>query len=165
MKKNLCTLLAALLALTLILSAVPALAELVCPHCHQSQYLRNFGNGVWGCDWCERYITPINAGGKYISVPSSGEGDGEIKFVSTRKCVVTLNGVKEYFSFRVEDGKLILTNADGAETEVTVGEDGKGTLEITLGNGETFTATFPSTKLSYIVNNGVFPIEKENLDS
>lgn len=38
MKKNLCTLLAALLALTLILSAVPALAELVCPSCHKSQY-------------------------------------------------------------------------------------------------------------------------------
>ncbi|MBR0229358.1 MAG: hypothetical protein IJQ62_13515 [Clostridia bacterium] len=116
------------------------------------------------CGWFFYIESSSGAGSDYISVPFSGEGEGEIKFVSTRRCVVTLNGVKEYFSFRVEDGKLILTNAEGVETEVTVGEDGKGALEITLGNGETFTASFPATTLSGIVNNGVFPIQK-NLDN
>ena len=96
------------------------------------------------CGWFFYIESSSGAGSDYISVPFSGEGEGEIKFVSTRRCVVTLNGVKEYFSFRVEDGK--------------------GALEITLGNGETFTASFPATTLSGIVNNGVFPIQK-NLDN
>lgn len=56
----------------------------------------------------------------------------------------------------------IPASGEGVETELTAGEDGKGLLEITLSNGETFTATFPSTKLSYIINNGVFPIQKQN---
>ena len=179
MKKKLCTLLAALLALTLILSAVPALAAAVlCPECgqvaHPTGGTTGDGRPLYTCysQGCPLFddvfavdapSEPASASAKgYISVPSSGEGEGEIKFVSTRRCVVTLNGVKEYFNFRVEDGKLILTNAEGVETELTAGEDGKGLLEITLSNGETFTATFPSTKLSYIVNNGVFPIQTQN---
>ena len=138
-----------------------------CTHCGSTNAFFLFddelcGEQVYGCIDCNlTFRIKIT---RYISIPASGEGEGEIKFVSTRKCVVTLNGVKEYFSFRVEDGKLILTNAEGAETEVTVGEDGKGALEITLGNGEIFTASFPRTTLNGIINNGVFPIQK-NLDN
>ena len=155
--------------LTLLLSATAALAitdapdGAKCTNCGPTTTLFLYeSNGmlVYGCMDC-KLIFRINTS-RYISIPTSGEGEGEIKFVSTRKCVVTLNGEKEYFNFRVEDGKLILTNADGVETEVAVDEDGKGALEITLSNGETFTATFPSTKLSGIINNGVFPIQKQN---
>ncbi|MBR0229466.1 MAG: hypothetical protein IJQ62_14055 [Clostridia bacterium] len=169
MKKNLRTILAALLALTLILSATAALANTAapdgakCTHCGSTKtvyvYTDEVNGSVYFCYGCG--LSFFIKGSRYISIPTSGEGEGNITFVSTRRCVVTLNGVKEYFNFRVEDGKLILTNADGVETEVTVGEDGKGTLEITLSNGETVTVAFPSTTLSGIVNNGVFPIEKQ----
>ena len=134
MKKTVKMLLAAILALTLLLSAVPALAY--------SSFQVEGGTKA------------------YISIPMSG-GKGEIKFVSTRKCLIVKDGYKEYFSFRIEDGKLILTNADGVDTELTIGEDGKGALEITLANGETFTASLAGRVVNNIINNGVFPIEKE----
>ena len=206
MKKNLRVFLAVLLALTLIVSAVAALAGgVTCPHCgsenvsqltgiyyqclnpgcsksfsNDSGSSPNPGNpggndpgsgGTTGITPGSSSISPSSGSSSsssssssagaakgYISIPGSV---GEIKFVSTRKCYIFKDGYKEYFDFRVEDGKLILTNADGEQTEVTVGEDGKGALEIALGNGDIFTAEFNRTMLNYIVNNGVFPIEKE----
>ena len=160
MKRNLRVFLAVLLALTLILSAVAALAEesdgisagpigqLINP---------GSGNNNPGSGPSEK------TGAAYLSIPMSGEGVGELKFVSTRKCLVVKDGYREYFGFRVEDGKLIFTNADGVDTEVAVGEDGRGALELALANGETFTADIAKTTLSSIIHNGVFPIE-ENVE-
>ncbi len=209
MKKNLRVFLAVLLALTLILSAVAALAGgVTCPHCgsenvsqltgiyyqclnpgcmksfaYDSGSSPNPGNpggndpgsgGTTGITPGSNSISPSSGSSSsssssssagaakgYISIPGS-VGLGEIKFVSTHKCYIFKDGYKEYFDFRVEDGKLILTNADGVETEVSVGEDGKGALELALANGDTFTAEFGSRALNYIINNGVFPIEKQN---
>lgn len=154
-KKNLRTLLAALLALILILSATAALASQPTDSNH-------------GISIGELTITPGSGpsektGAAYLSIPMSGEGVGELKFVSTRKCLVVKDGYREYFGFRVEDGKLIFTNADGLDTEVAVGEDGRGALELALANGETFTADIAKTTLSSIIHNGVFPIE-ENVE-
>ena len=160
MKKNLRILLAALLALVMILSVTAALAGEPTGSIGGISYGPSNPSGGPSSGGSS---SSAGAAKGYISIPGS-VGLGEIKFVSTRKCYIFKDGYKEYFGFRIEDGKLILTNADGVETEVTVGEDGKGALEITLGNGETFTASFPATTLSGIVNNGVFPIQK-NLDN
>ena len=160
-KKNLRTLLAALLALILILSATAALAS--------------EPDSISGGPIGQLIINPSSdnnnpgsgpsekTGAAYLSIPMSGEGVGELKFVSTRKCLVVKDGYREYFGFRVEDGKLIFTNADGVDTEVAVGEDGRGALELALANGETFTADIAKTTLSSIIHNGVFPIE-ENVE-
>ena len=135
MKKTVKMLLAAILTLTLLLSAVPALAF---------DSFQEEGPG--------RY---------YATLP--GDGNSEIRVVSTRKFLVVKDGYKEYFNFRVEDGKLILTNADGVDTEVTVDEAGKGHLELALGNGDTFTASIGRLALGYIINTGVFPIEMQKV--
>ena len=159
MKKNLRTLLAALLALVMILSVTAALAyDPVMPPSGDNIISPSIG----GISFSPSSGGSSSAGAAkgYISIPGS-VGLGEIKFVSTRKCYIFKDGYKEYFDFQVEDGKLILINADGEHTEVTVGEDGKGALEVALGNGDIFTAEFGSRALTYIVNNGVFPIEKQ----
>ncbi len=161
MKKNLRTLLAALLALILILilSATAALADE--PDSNSGIPIGELINPASG-DNNPGSGPSEKTGAAYLSIPMSGEGVGELKFVSTRKCLVAKDGYREYFGFRVEDGKLIFTNADGVDTEVAVGEDGRGALEVALGNGETFTTEINRTMLNYIVNNGVFPTEKQN---
>ena len=159
MKKNLNKLLAALLTLILLLSAVPALAGVKCPKCGGTKAYPIAG-GFYTCPDCTLKFTVGGSG--YLTLPMSGadESAGKITFVSTRRCLIVKGDYREYFAFRVEDGKLILTSAEGVETVLAPDAEGKGVLELALANGETFNADFTRATLSYIIHNGVFPIQK-----
>ena len=130
MKKSLKMFLTALLALVLILSAVPAAF---------AQQIEN-----------EEVYTD------YLSVYAQGKGTTEIVFVSLRKCAINTGKYKEYFSFRVENGQIIFTNAEGEE--IYMEEDGKrGIADFTLANGETAHIVFTRADLYRIKEAKVLP--------
>lgn len=134
MKKSLKMFLSALLALVLILSAVPAAFAL------------DPGQAAAGG---EVYTD-------YLSVYAQGKGAAEIVFVSTRKCAINTGKHKEYFSFRVVDGQIIFTSADGEE--ICMEEDGKrGVADFPLRSGETVHIVFSRADLHRIRKGKVIP--------
>ena len=131
MKKSLKMFLTALLALALILSAVPA------------AFAQQIDNN-------EEVYTD------YLSVYAQGKGAAEIVFVSTCECAINTGKHKEYFSFRVVDGQITFTSADGEE--ICMEEDGKrGVADFPLRSGETVHIVFTRADLHRIREGKVIP--------
>ncbi|MBR0227899.1 MAG: hypothetical protein IJQ62_06060 [Clostridia bacterium] len=129
--KNVKRCLSALLALVLLLSAVPAALAVGNGGRSKSGYLHVYAQGV----------------------------NAELVFVSTHKCLVSMGKYKEYFTFRTENNQVIFTNSYG--TDIVVEEEkGEGTVKLPLDIEKWITLNFSAVTLARIKSGDVHPGKK-----